>query len=133
MVLLASGQVVLAETGKSMYVKNLENRLLSGAEALPTGDAIASNLGASRSPGTMIGDTYYDYQHNGSMGRQIVLTFEGTDDFCGVHVVWMCLPCAGGGRHIRYNAKDCAEVWVWPTGTGGGKIISDDNGGVHIA
>ncbi len=110
------------------------HRPLTGAEELPgAASTAARNLGAVRSPGIMIGETQYDYQQNGSMGRQVVYTFEGTDQYCGVHFVWMCLPCPGSSpptyRHIRYNSVDCQGNWSWPIGPEGGKAIEYANGG----
>jgi len=47
----------------------------------------------------LAGTTWYDYQHNGSIGRMIALTPSG-----GVHVVWMNgFQAQGVDRHIFYN------------------------------
>ena len=58
------------------------------------------------SPGQQMGDTWYDYQHNGSMGRQIearTTAGEGTV----VHMGWMYLPGPVlDSREYNYNGYD---------------------------
>ncbi len=47
------------------------------------------------------GDTYYDYQSNGTVGKMIALDTDG-----GIHVTWMDLyntDIANGNRHQKYN------------------------------
>ncbi len=48
----------------------------------------------SQSPGASVGDTWYDYQHNGTIGRMINFANDpvGVQDF--VHFAWMHLPGA---------------------------------------
>jgi len=48
----------------------------------------------------IIGYTWYDYQHNGSIGKMIV-----RDGQSGTHFVWMCgyTPLMGGERRVLYN------------------------------
>jgi len=59
--------------------------------------------GASASPGAIIGNTWYDYQHNGSMGRMISCNY-GT--MALVHFSWMYMP----GR--TFDARSYA-YWVY--------------------
>ncbi len=49
--------------------------------------------------GYQMGSTWYDYQHNSTMGRQVAL---GADH--RVHVDWMYLPGEVGTRGVRYNS-----------------------------
>jgi len=56
-------------------------------------------VGATASHGEVVGQTYYDWQHNGSTGRQV-------DENLGViQVAWMnqVLPQASPGRDVRLN------------------------------
>ncbi len=132
LLMLVFGVSYASEGKKGLGPEKLVNKLLTGTEELPLTAQGSSNMGASRSPGTQVGDTQYDYQHNGSMGRQIVVTYEGTDNYAGVHIDWMNLSCSGvtpAFRHIRYNARDVTGAWAWPIGAGGGKAVSDENGG----
>ncbi|MFH0766286.1 MAG: hypothetical protein V2A61_07685, partial [Calditrichota bacterium] len=52
---------------------------------------------------TLIGRTWYDYQHNGSIGKMIAKDSDG-----GIHIVWMCGENAqlAGTRHMLYNYID---------------------------
>jgi len=56
-------------------------------------------VGPSSSPGTAVGNTYYDYQQNGSTGRQV-------DEFGGtIQVSWMDQnqPRVSPGRTVNWN------------------------------
>lgn len=46
----------------------------------------------SASPGTVIGNTWFDSQHKGSMGRMITWGLHGYPDTLLVHFSWMYLP-----------------------------------------
>lgn len=51
---------------------------------------------------TIVGWTYYDYQHNGSIGKMIVV-----DDMGGVHITWMQgFDAQQSRRHMMYNMVD---------------------------
>jgi hypothetical protein len=135
LVMLFCGAAMAAD-GPVTGPTKLTNQLLTGKEELPLSADYSSHMSTSRqvSPGIKIGATRYDYQHNGSMGRQVVYTFEGTQNmYNGVHFDWMCLPCPGVTptfRHIRYNSQDIAGNWTG--GTGGddsGTDIPQENGG----
>jgi len=53
------------------------------------------------SPGMTVGHTWYDYQHNSSMGKSIAV-----DDYGGVHLIFMKGYDAGASeRHVMYNYK----------------------------
>ena len=54
-----------------------------------------------------LGNTWYDYQHNGSQGKQIVIGDDGS-----IHFAWMKGFDAGANnRHVVY---DCYEGWGIP-------------------
>jgi hypothetical protein len=81
----------------------------------------------SASPGTAIGDTWYDYQHNGSMGRMIETNF-GTAAV--VHNSWMYLPSRDIKQdrapvYANYDLTNSilgAPVIATPTGNYGGYV-----------
>ncbi|MCH7690922.1 MAG: hypothetical protein IIA17_07760, partial [candidate division Zixibacteria bacterium] len=57
----------------------------------------AASLGASSfsaSPGVIIGNTYYDYQHNNTTGRMVGIghNISGSDTSTYIHFTWMDLP-----------------------------------------
>ena len=75
-------------------------------EGVSERDVPGQDLGvtaASASPGAVIGNTWYDYQHNGTMGRMVSTDF-GT--MALVHFSWMYLP----GR--TFDARSYA-YWVY--------------------
>jgi len=84
------------------------------------------------SPGVIIGDTWYDQQRNGSMGRMIGW---GHDDYTGVHFTWMRLPERNAGLRVmqyqRYNATTGTlgpSVAVNPNWAGyGGMDVTGNN------
>ncbi len=64
------------------------------------------------SPGTQVGTTTYDYQHNASMGRQI--EHRGSDN---ISMVWTCSYSTNFGeqrniRYNRYNLTSCSQVSI---------------------
>ncbi len=62
------------------------------------------------SPGTVIGTTWYDAQHFGSMGRMITWSRFGNPDTLIVHFSWTGMPSpAMFGRHYRYDSWNAAE------------------------
>ncbi|MCK4657370.1 MAG: hypothetical protein KAT85_10055, partial [candidate division Zixibacteria bacterium] len=127
---LVFGTASASESAVGLSPTKLNNQYLSGGEELPISDVVSGSIGASRSPGIMIGDSYYDMQNNGSIGRRVVFTYEDPHDlFCGLHFIWMCMPCEGGSRHIRYNARHYDNTWEYPIGPSGGISVSDANGG----
>ncbi|MDH4156456.1 MAG: hypothetical protein OEW00_04175 [candidate division Zixibacteria bacterium] len=72
-----------------------------GESKISLGKAASDNLSADRSPGVVIGNTWYDEQHVGSMGRMIDI---GEDHDVGVHMAWMRLPENNAGtRVMQYN------------------------------
>ncbi len=57
-----------------------------------------------------IGTTWYDLQHFGTIGRQMVMDDEGY-----LHFVWMNgLNYGGIERHVYYNVIDPTGIPVWP-------------------
>ncbi|RKX27762.1 MAG: hypothetical protein DRP47_06075, partial [Candidatus Zixiibacteriota bacterium] len=79
------------------------------------------------SPGLIIGDTWYDYQHNGSMGRMIESKDIGSD--WGVHMGWMFLPGpALESRKYKYYGYDLGLE----TGYGPKSLQTDDDYGGYV-
>jgi len=97
--------------------------LLNGSEEIDLHGAIPLK-GESRGPGETMGSTTYEYQHNGSMGRQVV--YDPDNDV--VHFAWMWDNLSGDGRVIKYNAYE-SSAWVHGSGSTGGLAVSGDNGG----
>lgn len=67
-------------------------------------------VGKILSPGDTVGYTYFDYQKNGSMGRQIAV-----DDYFAKHFIWMNLigPADPGyDRYVDYNYQDSSGSWL---------------------
>jgi len=100
----------------------------NGAQTLSDkGDANLMLLGtiATSSPGNQAGLTTYDYQHNGTMGRQI--SFHSANNM--VHFVWMAqnnyvIP---GDRGIKYQAfESTTSSYKQPAG---GKVVTSDYSG----
>lgn len=57
-----------------------------------------------------VGTTWYDYQHNGNIGRMIV-----KDDSGYIHIVWMNgLNEGSSDRHVYYNYIDPQGNQGWP-------------------
>jgi len=70
---------------------------------------------------TQVGDTWYDYQTNGSVGKMIAIDQSG-----GIHITWMDgydQNMAAGERHQQYNYRD-PESLEWNEEEG----IQIDNG-----
>ncbi len=90
---------------------------LSEKTKTPLGMATSSN-----SPGVVIGYTWYESQHNGTMGRMI--EFHDSDSLAAVHMSWMYMPGrAWVNRAYKYNSYDLTnQEW------GGSDIIQDDSG-----
>ncbi|MFH1686334.1 MAG: hypothetical protein ABIE70_02280 [bacterium] len=103
----------------------------SGKDITPSSLGIANPPG-SASPGRRLGFTWYDYQHNGTMGRQVTW---GTDPVTGpvVHFDWMFLPTAviANDRAYQYSAyinnanTMLAPVTVQPSGEYAGYVGID--------
>lgn len=87
----------------------------------------AQRLGSAApttSPGAAIGDTWYDYQQNGSMGRMVETNF-GTAAI--VHFAWMYMPGpVFASREYQYYSYDITNSI---NGTVTGLQPSDDYGG----
>ncbi len=93
----------------------------------------SQSLGFSPNGTVTIGDTYLDYQHNGSMGRQIAV---GNG---WVHNAWMVYPTASatGDRYIEYygyqlppgtSTASVSSVDPATTGSGYGNLDWDPTG-----
>ena len=79
------------------------------------------------SPGFQAGLTTYEYQHNGSMGRQIA--FSTSNNM--VHFVWMAQEnyTIPGDRHIRFQAYDTQDTPPDYTQQASGKNVTPDYSG----
>lgn len=68
-------------------------------------DQALGSFSRAESPGTFMGWTNYDYQHNGSMGRMIESKTSTEGTF--VHISWMYLPgraiTGADSRKFKYN------------------------------
>jgi len=66
--------------------------------------ATLGGVSSAQSPGTIIGSTWYDGQHRGSMGRMIDWSRHGNPDTMIVHFSWMYMPGPViFARHYRYD------------------------------
>ncbi len=84
---------------------------------------------ATLSPGTIIGNTWYDCQHWGSMGRMVDWSLHGIPDTMIVHFSWMSMP--GPiifGRQYRYDNWNAA-TGNFGTDTGIGIQYQDEFAG----
>ncbi len=75
---------------------------------------------------TEVGNTYYDYQHNGTISKQIAIDTRG-----GIHVTWMkSFDAAQANRRMMYNCLEPgADEWL-------GGVMADNGtraGYGHIA
>jgi len=88
------------------------------------------------SPGVSIGDTWYDYQHNGRMTRMVDWGTSAEEGFI-VHFLWMYLPGpVMENREYMYNAYIANDgafvdpIGVQPAGDYAGYValdVTDDN------
>ncbi len=104
----------------------------------PKGDLATRTLGTatpSASPGTVVGDTWYEYQRNGSMRRMVGFgPHSGGSGIPTVHFSWMWMPSEaafGSDRRYRYNfykADDGSFAGDVPVQAGGdyaGYVVAD--------
>ncbi len=64
--------------------------------------------GIQESPGEIIGETFYDFQHNSSVGHQIAVNDDGTR----IHVVWMHSDNEQHQpRRVKYRYRDADGIW----------------------
>ncbi len=104
-------------------VGNLPATPIAGAEEVPYDPSIGKpgtqtpqqSLGFSPNGVVTVGSTYQDYQHNGSMGRQIVVGGGW------VHNVWMVLPGPSTSNRV-------AEYYGYPLGAGSPANVADLEG-----
>lgn len=94
---------------------------LVGNEPLPDIPYYPSQPGMTTdSPGEVVGGTQYDYQSNGSTGRRVALDSQGC-----IHVAWMNGITYPSLRHVYYNYKNNAGIWLAP---GVGSAVSQASG-----
>jgi hypothetical protein len=70
------------------------------------------------------GDTWYDFNSNGSIGKMIAVDADG-----GVHITWMDGlddDLEGGERLQKYNFFSPDDEWLWE---GGWEVFETDRGG----
>ncbi|MDD4051838.1 MAG: sialidase family protein, partial [candidate division Zixibacteria bacterium] len=106
----------------------------NGAQVLDHKDDVSlALLGKmpTTSPGVQAGLTTYDYQHNGTMGRQIE-TFPGVSY---VHFVWMAMSTYTfpGDRGIKYQCYNADPAVMDYTQDAGGKWGTTDYSGYTSA
>ncbi len=91
-------------------------------EIVPLNRSSLGKASSSISPGVVIGYTWYDQQHNGSMGRMI--EFHDSDSLAAVHMSWMYMPGpAFANRVYMYNSYDLTnQEW------GGSSSPQSDSG-----
>jgi hypothetical protein len=117
-----------SEVTRSDRTTDISHRFMTGDEdgAAPFSNAIGvSRLSARSGVVASPGLTWYDYQHNGSMGRQVV--YDGVGDY--VHFLWMysaTVEPTGNARGVAYNAWAMTGGGMqWTSNLpGGGKLVS---------
>lgn len=95
----------------------------------PLRSSTYGNSASAASPGVSVGDTWYDYQHNGTIGRMVtwgpytidgsgvVIHDAGSAADPGVHFSWMGLPGpVMQSRAYYYNYYNAATGLFSPTG-----------------
>ena len=104
---------------KQMVMHGAEDYPISRQTSFPTSLGVT----AGNSPGAQVGFTYYDYQQNSTMGRQI--DWRGSPQ---INFAWMFgpVPDVEGSRTIAYNVYD-PVAGNWPLGAGIGCPIVDQN------
>ncbi len=82
---------------------------------IPVGTMTAVGTGVS--PGVVVGNTWYDYQTNGSIGRMVECgPHTGEEGFTVVHIGWMYLPDRGSLNRYRsyayaaYRSEDHSQL-----------------------
>ncbi|UCD64413.1 MAG: hypothetical protein JSW34_02980 [Candidatus Zixiibacteriota bacterium] len=113
------------DTAKMAVAKTLGYSFAPEDHTWPSGDkalrlplGVNSYTSASESPGVEFGATYYDYQHNNSMGRMIGIgPHSGVTGPAIVHFSWMYLPdSVFESRSYAYNAYiSSTHSFVGPT------------------
>jgi hypothetical protein len=112
-VITIAATLMLSLAGIAMgRVVKTRDRILpftDGSEEFVLSDPVQGALPSS-SPGDTMGWTYYDYQHNGTIHKQIVVGDEGDVRFC-----WMCATDAAlANRHVYYNYWKADSGFRWP-------------------
>ncbi len=111
--------VTSALAGVSSAVK--KNKIVTGLEESNGEYVNTPHYSPSASPGLTMGYTWYDYQANGTPGRQVSL-MPGSSY---LHFVWMKghSPTSDTARKIAYNVRNLTVgAWVHGSGAAGGKI-----------
>ncbi|MBU1471642.1 MAG: hypothetical protein KJ723_13265 [candidate division Zixibacteria bacterium] len=134
LMLLAVGPAMATDNAPAAKAQKLMIRQMDGSEDSPVGNG-GPLLGSSsfapgpQPPGDTVGITRYEFQKNGSMGRQIAYT-PSLSGSPYVHFIWMKSPGTAGFRHINYNARNLTNgAWAHSSGASGGTEVSGNNGG----
>jgi len=123
--IVLSTQIFAEDAEVKEFQTKLINKNITGGEYIfYNGTAGGTYLGSSHNRAEQMGETIYDYQHNGSMGRQVTYDIDNGI----VHFDWMWDNLAGEGRAIKYNAYDGTD-FEHGSGATGGLAVSGENGG----
>ena len=66
---LVGASAIASTSAGNSKPRHMVNKAMDGSENIST--EFAPSFGPNMSPGLQMGVTVYDYQHNGSMGRQV--------------------------------------------------------------
>ena len=113
---------------QSRWVWTETNKIIKPDSPMPTNSGVfheLDRLNPRRDPvgeTAEVGETYYDYQHNGTISKMIALDPDG-----GIHVTWMKSYDSGQARRrMAYNWYDPdAEEWLEPRD--GGIVVDNSN------
>jgi hypothetical protein len=156
LIFLISGWAFLAVKGNSAEVKHKPYKVRNSSLPPPAENYVPSRppskypVSAVKQPAncfgifpewgsviehSQIGDTWYDFQQNGSMGRMISVTGDGYR-----HISWMYTNCdysAGGcPRYVKGNCEAPASINNWPTAQnvdGGTNINAGYSNQTHLS
>ena len=85
---------------RNIYTSDTNSTILAPGKEIPK-QALGRAARNGSSPGTKIGETWYDYQRNGSMRRMVVHRMLEDPQYKRVHFVWMQLTSS------TFSARKC--------------------------
>lgn len=118
---LFAGDITENET---FEIGDVSKRELSSSRVIPRLSRTAPERDNILGERFIAGDTWYDFQTNGSLGKMIELDAEG-----GIHITWMDGyddSLETGVRHQKYNYFNAEDNWTFEDG---GPIDDYDRGG----